>query len=291
MPATLADVTNITPASFTAKAIIQAMYNHFDSASTRFTVEASNGPSNDEGLLLSCNKAGEPWRLAFRDGGTTNIRVSIDAPGTMNDPGDTANPPSGQTDWSGTMFENIFNSSGASAGSKLWLIEMPDAIFLHLTNNTNTLGLQLGHWGRVETLIDAEEDLDIGRTGLGLHAGQPSRESSTTTSSPGFFIHVGNSLCHYETGSWQPSRIIGATYISAHTGPYDRPTPLLMAADHGASSNFDDTTGLLKYVRRRGVNRLPHTRLESPSGQAWIHVNYQAVVGFSCIPWRVGVLP
>jgi len=291
MTATVADVTQIFPATFTAKGLIAALYTHFNTVSTRFSVAASNGASNDEGLLLTCDKAGEPWNIALRDGGTTNMRVSIDAEGDMDDPGGTGVLPTGYTDWSGTVFENVFSLAGGAVGCKTWIMEMPDAFFVRLTNSANTFGLQIGHWGRVEALWDAEEFEQLGRTGLGLHAGQPGRVSTSATS--GFFITTLNSLAHVRTGEWSSTKLGHENFTASQNNELERPSPICLTTDNANGSTYDDTMGYMKYCRKRNqASRAVNTRLEStPSDQAWIHDNYVASTTSYVYPWRKGVSP
>ena len=98
---------------------------------------------------------------------------------------------------------------GASPGSKLWVVEYPDALVIVFTDTTNAFHPTLFHGGRITQPIMGSSVAALGMDGLGLLAGSPNIPVTTGTADRllSASITTDAGLFHYETNNWNPRAV------------------------------------------------------------------------------------
>lgn len=239
MPTFDLDVTKITAASGDADDMVSALYTHFNTTSTKFSVKQGAGVA----FTLDCELAGEDWEVNVRsDGAATNIKALLDPLGNITDAGDTSTAPT-LTDSSESSGEVNLMTLAATRSPDLYVIELPDA-FIVLTMNSGKTQLSEGmHVGKIWRSIPFANPVDeLGMLGDWL-------DFSSYSSAHSYWLGAsGPSLVYVDAGTWKRPTTPLAANNETYAPSGKRWPGAIMLSIEDISSSFDRAyAGYLRY--------------------------------------------
>lgn len=293
-------VTDITAhvATFTASGYIDGIRAHL--LATVLTSHCSiDAYTANEGLTIGFNALGETQQVNLRKSGVNTIALSVEPAGTITDPGNSVpTAPTGTTsDWSGNHQEPNWDVSWGTPGgsTKVWCVELPDAIFIVTSDTTNTFHDHIMHAGRIATSINSSAAAAAGQDGLGYVAGIPDNGIGSVNDWLGTACPCAS--LHWATDEWSdhiswnaaPSTADAAS--SAHTSFRPLPPGIWDAVDINGQAS-DPQYGPPKYLRTSDANANPMTVIPDPgSNQGWLRYNDALTTGMETMIWDKTVTP
>lgn len=288
-------VTDITSrlASWSESEIIDAINDEIVANSTLLAIDDYNAA---EGVTIGFTTSGEGQQVNLRKSAANTIQVGIEPSGSITDAGDSVPtlPAGTSADWSG---ERAWDTSlgSPSGSSKLFLVELPDAFAVVITDSTNTWQIQAGLAGRISISINSADAAAQGQDGLGYHFGAP----DNVDGSGGDWIGPTSpcSTLHWATNEWSDHITWAlAPSVADVASPADttyRPLPpgVYRATDIDGTSS-DQTYGPSKYIRGVNSTAVPKSLVsDGGSNQAWMHYNDTSSSENEAIIWDKTVTP
>lgn len=296
MAALVPVITQLTPSTWDASGIIDAIATHTNSGSSTHTDR--DAYNSAEGVTISFTDAGEDQQINFRKTGANTIDVSIEPTGTITDPGNsTPTAPTGTSaQWSDEFEWDLaggINSPGA--GSKMWFWEVPDAMLILISDTLDTVFRQGCHGGRIYTPILSSTSVSEGQDGLGCLIG----EATYANGGVGDWMSTSsNSFARWQTTTWGDN--VGcvftpSTSYAADTGTgvtYYPPAPNFININSLSDTGQSPIVGVFKYFKQLNASHTVKDVIpDASSNQGWLSVRETTSIHNSAWLWDKTVTP